>query len=56
MTNSPTQLCSRNQKAELRRLADRELFSRIAISYRICRIYAEHSRHNTEPRALGVRL
>ncbi len=31
-----------------RGLDDRELFHRIAISYRICRIYAEDHRHNAE--------
>ena len=32
----------------IRSLDDRELFRRIAISYRICRIYAEDHRHNAE--------
>jgi hypothetical protein len=32
----------------IRGLDDRELFRRIAISYRICRIYAEDHRHNAE--------
>jgi len=40
----------------IRSLDDRELFSRIAISYRICRIYAEDSRHNTELAAAMDRL
>ncbi len=31
-----------------RSLDDRELFRRIAISYRICRVYARDDRHNTE--------
>lgn len=30
----------------IRSLDDRELFRRITISYRICRIYAEDGRHN----------
>ena len=33
---------------KIRGLDDRELFRRIAISYRICRIYAEDHRHNAE--------
>jgi hypothetical protein len=33
---------------KIRSLDDRELFRRIAISYRICRIYAEDHRHNAE--------
>jgi hypothetical protein len=32
----------------IRSLDDRELFRRIAISYRICRIYAQDNRHNAE--------
>jgi hypothetical protein len=32
----------------IRSLDDRELFRRIAISYRICRIYALDHRHNAE--------
>ncbi|MBN2475918.1 MAG: HD domain-containing protein [Pirellulales bacterium] len=31
---------------KIRSLDDRELFRRIAISYRICRVYAQDSRHN----------
>jgi hypothetical protein len=33
---------------KIRSLDDRELFRRIAISYRICRIYAVDNRHNAE--------
>ncbi len=33
---------------KIRSLDDRELFRRIAISYRICRIYAEDHHHNAE--------
>ena len=33
---------------KIRSLDERELFRRIAISYRICRIYAEDHRHNAE--------
>jgi uncharacterized protein len=33
---------------KIRSLDDRELFRRIAISYRICRIYAQDSSHNAE--------
>ena len=33
---------------KIRGLDDRELFRRIAISYRICRIYAEDHQHNAE--------
>ncbi len=33
---------------KIRSLDDRELFRRIAISYRICRIYAQNGHHNTE--------
>ncbi len=33
---------------QIRGLDDRELFRRIAISYRICRIYAEDHQHNAE--------
>jgi hypothetical protein len=32
----------------IHRLNERELFRRIAISFRICRIYAEDGRHNAE--------
>ena len=37
-------------------LDDRELFRRIAISYRICRVYARDSRHNTELSAVMDQL
>lgn len=37
-------------------LDDRELFRRIAISYRICRVYAHDHRHNTELAAAMDRL
>jgi hypothetical protein len=40
----------------IRSLDDRELFRRIAISYRICRIYALDSRHNAELAAALDRL
>ena len=33
---------------QIRRLDDRELFRQLPLSYRICRIYAEDSRHNAE--------
>lgn len=41
---------------KIRSLDDRELFRRIAISYRICRIYALDSRHNAELAAALDRL
>ncbi len=41
---------------KIRSLDDRELFRRIAISYRICRIYARDNRHNTELAAAMDRL
>jgi HD superfamily phosphohydrolase len=40
----------------IRSLDDRELFRRIAISYRICRIYALDNRHNAELAAAMERL
>ena len=40
----------------IRSLDDRELFRRIAISYRICRIYALDNRHNAELAAALDRL
>ena len=40
----------------IRSLDDRELFRRIAISYRICRIYAQDNRHNAELAAAMDRL
>jgi hypothetical protein len=40
----------------IRSLDDRELFRRIAISYRICRIYAQESRHNAELAAVMDQL
>ena len=40
----------------IRSLDDRELFRRIAISYRICRIYAQDSSHNAELAAAMDRL
>ena len=40
----------------IRSLDDRELFRRIAISYRICRIYALDNRHNGELAAALDRL
>jgi len=40
----------------IRSLDDRELFRRIAISYRICRIYAKDGRHNVELAAAMARL
>ncbi len=40
----------------IRSLDDRELFRRIAISYRICRIYALDNRHNAELAATLDRL
>ncbi len=41
---------------KIRSLDDRELFRRIAISYRICRIYAVDNRHNAELAAALDRL
>ncbi len=41
---------------KIRSLDDRELFRRIAISYRICRIYALDNRHNAELAAALDRL
>jgi uncharacterized protein len=41
---------------QIRSLDDRELFRRIAISYRICRIYAQDNRHNAELAAVLDRL
>jgi len=41
---------------KIRSLDDRELFRRIAISYRICRIYAQDNRHNAELAAAMDRL
>jgi hypothetical protein len=41
---------------KIRSLDDRELFRRIAISYRICRIYALDSSHNAELAAVMERL
>jgi uncharacterized protein len=41
---------------KVRGLDDRELFHRIAISYRICRVYAESSKHNAEISAAMDRL
>jgi uncharacterized protein len=41
---------------QIRSLDDRELFRRIAISYRICRIYALDNRHNAELSAAMDRL
>jgi HD superfamily phosphohydrolase len=40
----------------IRSLDDRELFRRIAISYRICRIYAQDNRHTAELAAAMDRL
>ncbi len=40
----------------IRSLDDRELFRRIAISYRICRVYARDDRHNMELAAAMDRL
>jgi HD superfamily phosphohydrolase len=40
----------------IRSLDDRELFRRIAISYRICRIYAQDHRHNAELAAAMDRI
>jgi hypothetical protein len=41
---------------QIRGLDDRELFRRIAISFRICRIYALDNRHNVELSAALDRL
>jgi hypothetical protein len=42
--------------SRIRSLDDRELFRRIAISYRICRIYALNHKHNAELAAALERL
>ena len=41
---------------KIRQLDDRELFRQIAISFRICRIYALDNRHNAELAAALDRL
>ena len=48
--------CTTRPRNGFRSLDDRELFRRIAISFRVCRIYAQDHRHQAELAAALDRL